>query len=71
MEEEWLMMGLRIREGISLASWKETFGQDLTERYNVTHYLTAGLLELSASHLSPTKKGLSVAGGIARGILGG
>ncbi|MBI2166163.1 MAG: radical SAM family heme chaperone HemW [Chloroflexi bacterium] len=56
---ETMMLGLRLAEGISLHSFKERFGLDITQTYRalIEELATVGLLELVAGYLRLTDRG--------------
>ena len=61
--EEYLLMGLRIKEGINIKSFPEKTGYDLFEVINknkLENFVTEGLLELSADHMRASKSGMLV-----------
>lgn len=62
LHEEWIMLRLRMKEGIDLKEYEERFGRkfldDLLRKSR--KWLYSGELELSSSHLSVTDKGLMI-----------
>lgn len=66
-----IMMGLRLREGISRAAFRRRFGRDPTEMYPqaVARNLDAGLLAQSATHLRLTEQGLFLADSVISDFL--
>jgi oxygen-independent coproporphyrinogen-3 oxidase len=63
MMAEALILGLRLTEGVALATFEERFGVGLLERYGpaVAELMELGLLELSDGHLRLTPRGLLLA----------
>jgi len=62
---EFMFLGLRMIEGISLSSFRERFGQNPLERYpEIANWLDGALLEEKAGFLGFTPKGLLVANSI-------
>ncbi|KAF9080535.1 radical S-adenosyl methionine domain-containing protein 1 [Mortierella sp. AD031] len=66
-KRELLVLGMRTRRGIDLATFFRLTGQELLEfiqyldRDATAWCIDAGLLELSAASLSPTERGMAVA----------
>ncbi|MEM9469762.1 MAG: radical SAM family heme chaperone HemW [Pseudomonadota bacterium] len=59
--QECVMMGLRLREGISIQKIEKESGQSFSQAINqgkVKALTNEGLLELTATHIKPTKAGL-------------
>lgn len=67
MALEALMLGLRTREGVDLALFKERFGVDLlaVDRGRVERWITDGYLRHEAGRVVPTVAGLAVADSLA------
>jgi oxygen-independent coproporphyrinogen-3 oxidase len=67
---EALMLGLRTREGIDLARFRERFGTDLVAANEalVERLVADGLVTLEGERLAPTLRGFAVADGLAAGF---
>jgi oxygen-independent coproporphyrinogen-3 oxidase len=62
---EFMFLGLRMIEGISLSSFRERFGQSPLDRYpEIANWVDGALLEEKADFLRFTRKGLLVANSI-------
>ncbi len=57
-QKDWLMMGLRLREGISLAEFKAKFGVDLQSLYKdqINKLISIGMLKLTENRLALTEQ---------------
>jgi coproporphyrinogen III oxidase-like Fe-S oxidoreductase len=64
------MLGLRTREGIDLARFRERFGTDLVAANEalVERLVADGLVTLEGERLAPTLRGFAVADGLAAGF---
>ncbi len=60
--EEFMFLGLRLVQGVSVQEFKLTFGREITDVYGevIDKYLDIGLLEYSDDNLRLTDKGLDV-----------
>jgi oxygen-independent coproporphyrinogen-3 oxidase len=67
---EAVMLGLRTREGIDLAAFRERFGVDLlaANQTLVERLAADGLVILEGGRLAPTLRGFAVADGLAAGF---
>jgi len=56
---EYLMMGLRLKKGISIKGFESVFGQGLMDVYSkeVTESIENGLLDMDSSSIRPTTRG--------------
>lgn len=63
---EWIMLRLRLREGISLPEYRLRFGVDFLSRYHekVSHFVTAGLMKIEGERVFLTERGLRVSNSI-------
>lgn len=69
-EEESVMLGLRLAEGISLAEFEAKTGQDFMARYPiVSRMITEGFMVLEDGHLHFTDKGFFVSNAILAEML--
>ena len=59
-ESEYLLMGLRKIEGISLTEYKNKYNIDPIDKYNLNKHIDSGLLEIKDNYLRFTKKGLDL-----------
>ena len=59
-ESEYLLMGLRKIEGISLTEYKNKYNIDPITKYNLNKHIDSGLLEIKDNNLRFTKKGLDL-----------
>ena len=68
---DFIMLGLRLREGISLAEYKERFGYDFLHgrRDILNKYISSGYMSLNGDRLSLTDKGLYVSNTILTDLL--
>jgi len=66
--EEYVLMGLRISEGISLSRYQQISGHNLAPD-KIKHYVEAGLLVLRDDRLSATHKGRMVLDTLCRELL--
>jgi len=66
MVSEYIIMALRLTEGISLNDFYKRFGFKFEEKYENTieKYTTAGFLEKTPTHIRFTPKGISVSNSI-------
>ena len=60
--EEFMFLGLRLTEGVSMTKFRELFGQEIADVYGnvISKYENMGLLERADHHLRLTEKGLDV-----------
>ena len=70
-EYEFVMLGLRLREGISLAEYRDRFGKDfIFERKNVIDpYIDGGYVIHSGDRLSLSEKGFYISNTILTDLL--
>ncbi len=68
--EEYVLMGLRITDGISLSRYKKISGQNLAPK-TIAAFEKAGLLHISKDNLSATAKGRMVLDSLCRQLLQG
>lgn len=66
--EEYLLMGMRISEGISLSRYKQISGHDLAPE-PIQQYVDAGLLTLQGDRLNATPKGRLVLDSLCHELL--
>ena len=61
-EFEYIMLGLRLKDGLSLDDYQQRFGTSLTEKYQepIERLIAQGQLILTNSHLKVTKNGMMV-----------
>ena len=66
LETEFIMLALRLREGLSLSEYKSCFGKDFMseKRAKAENLLNMGLLKISGDRLSLTEKGFYVSNSI-------
>ncbi len=72
-EEEFVMLGLRLSEGITNAGYKSRFGKDIPSAYkNNAHMLEkAGLVRITGEGFGLTEKGFMVSNAVISKILEG
>lgn len=70
-EEEFIMLGLRLKEGITEERFRRRFGKSIPERYyrNAAKYEKIGLTCIGADGFSLTEKGFPVSNAVIAGIL--
>jgi len=63
---EAIMLGLRLRRGIDIASFANEYGFDLTERFSteIERFSRAGLMEIADGRLILTRKGVPVSNSV-------
>jgi oxygen-independent coproporphyrinogen-3 oxidase len=63
---EAIMLGLRLRRGIDIASFANEYGFDLTERFSteIERFARAGLMEIADGRLILTRKGVPVSNSV-------
>ncbi len=68
---DYVMLGLRLHEGISLSEYKSLFGIDFLEehRKKIEAYICAGLIEIRGDRLSFTERGFYVSNTILTDLL--
>lgn len=56
---EWIMLRLRLKEGLSLSEYRKRFGVDLRERYEaqIKRFINAGLMQEERGRISLTESG--------------
>lgn len=69
-EGEYMMLGLRLSDGVSVTQFEEKFGRSLLERFEVPlrQLRSLGFIDVS-SHVRVTEKGLAVADAVAAEFL--
>lgn len=60
--EEYMFMGLRMIEGVSMSEFNKRFGFDIFKIYKkvIEHYINLDLLRISGDYLALTKRGLQL-----------
>ena len=69
--EEYVMLGMRLEEGVSISEFKKRFGVSFTERYGVLldEYIDDGFVVKDEDHYRFTSAGMFVSNFILSGIL--
>ena len=70
-EEEFIMLGLRLKEGITQQRFTQRYGKPIDERFlcNAEKYYKMGLVHMSENGFSLTEKGFLVSNAVIAGIL--
>ena len=58
IRNEFMMLGLRMTKGVSISDYKARFKRDLLSDYDLTKYMSEGLLERKNDFIRFTRKGL-------------
>lgn len=60
--EEFMFLGLRLVEGVSISEFKSLFGRDIYDVYGkiIEKYISEELLEQNGDHIRLTKTGMDV-----------
>ena len=68
---EYMILGLRMTEGVSATEFRNNFGQELYEIYGnvIKKYRTMELLEQNGDYLRFTRRGISVSNPILADFL--
>lgn len=66
LASEYVMMTLRLKEGLSLATFMQKFGYDFYEKHKdkLTLYINAGFMKIANDCIAFTKKGIQVSNSI-------
>jgi oxygen-independent coproporphyrinogen-3 oxidase len=71
MRFETLMLSLRLREGLNLDAFNETFGEDLTETrsHEIASLKTGGYVIVDRGRLKLTDRGMNVQNAVLMKLL--
>ena len=64
--EEFMFLGLRMMQGVSIDKFKEVFGKDLFEVYGsvITTFIEQGMLEEKNCHIALTEHGIDISNSV-------
>ena len=69
LRREFVMLGLRLTEGISYADYRSRFGSELDTDFPAEHFIQQGFMTKKNGHLAFTEKGFLVSNTILADIL--